>query len=79
MKKLKMNSGEIINIKSVEISGRTNDGFDIWYFDGDTGEGHHNHMFEKDLHEAKELIQKVRKFEELCGNDFIHFTFSKEV
>ena len=37
MKKLKMNSGKMINVESIEITGRTNDGFDLWYLDGDTG------------------------------------------
>lgn len=79
MKKLKMNSGKIINIERVEITGRTNDGFDVWYLDRDTGEIHHNLLFKNDLQEAIELVEKVNEFEELCGDDFIQFTFSKKV
>ena len=79
MKKLKMNSGKMINVESIEVTGRTNDGFDLWYLDGDTGKVYHNLSFESDLQEAIELMNIVRKFERLCGEDFIQFTFSKKV
>ena len=74
-----MNSCKMIKVESIEITGRTNDGFDLWYLDGDTGEVHHNLLFESDLQEAIDLMNIVRKFEKLCGEDFIQFTFSKRV
>lgn len=79
MKKLKMASGKVINIKSFEISG-DNFGWDIWYFDEENNQPIHNLLFDSDLDEAKKLNDAVRTMiENIHDDEKIKFTFTQNV